>query len=325
MKGIDNTDICAYGVINKNSNTLLHSSSGGVVPELCSKILKEGGSVCTCIYNYDFHELRHALIKDVSQLGKMESSKYFQSDITEIFSITEEYLKGNKNKKLLFIGTPCQCAAIKSYFNTKHVSGENLICVDIICHGVGSNQIWNDFTEDIEKKNNDKIVKISFKDKRYGWLMPYAVAQSKSGKEYDLCDYMTLYNKNLIMRDECYECPFSSVEREGDITVGDFWNVKKAVPSFYNEKGVSSVLCNTEKGKALFLSVIEKFYTVLVSTEDCIQPNMMHPTEKNPLSDKFWIEYQNKGFRYVRKKYASKTMADRIKRHLFVKIGLWKV
>lgn len=325
MEDISNTGICAYGAINKNEDELLHSSSGGVVSELCRAILMGGGAVCASTYDYDSHKLRHTLIEDISGIEKIRGSKYFQSDISGVYKTIEQFLKQDIERIMLFIGTPCQCAAIKSYLNAKRISIDKLSCVDIICHGVGSNRVWSDFVKNIEKKNKVRIVKVTFKDKRRGWLLPYAVAFGADGKEYDLCDYMTLYNKHLIMRDECHACTFASIKRVGDITVGDFWNVQKISPSFYNMKGVSCVLCSTEKGKSLFFSVMEKFYTIPLSVMDCVQPNMQYPTPKNALSDIFWSEYQNKGFTYVRKKYASKTRADRIKRHFLVKIGLWKV
>lgn len=318
-------DIHAYGAINKCEDILLHSSSGGVISELCREILTQGGAVCASTYDYDSHNLQHTLIEDISGIEKIRGSKYFQSDILGVYKTIEQFLKQETNRKILFIGTPCQCAAIKSYLNVKHIPMDNLICVDIICHGVGSNQIWSDFVNSIEKNNKVRIIKVTFKDKRRGWLLPYAVAIGENGKEFDLCDYMTLYNKHLIMRDECHACSFASTNRMGDITVGDLWNVQKINPAFYNENGVSSVLCNNEKGNSLFLTVIEKFYTITISVKDSIQPNMLHPTPKNPLSDAFWREYQNKGFEYVRKKYASKTRIDRIRRHFMVKMGLWKV
>lgn len=322
---VGNDSIYAYGAVNKNEDILLNSSSGGVVYELCHVILGEGGAVCASIYDYDLHELKHTLIEDVLEIEKTRGSKYFQSDISGVYKDIERFLKCNMGRKLLFIGTPCQCAAIKNYLKVKRIAIDNLFCVDIICHGVGSNQIWNDFVKDIERKNNDKIVKITFKDKRRGWLLPYAVAYGSSGKEYDLCDYMTLYNKHLIMRDECHACSFASIKRVGDITVGDFWNVQKVCKSFYNTNGVSCVLCNTEKGNSLFLSIREKIDTVSLSVMDCIQPNMQHPTPDNELSDVFWNEYQSRGFTYVRKKYASKIWIDRVIRHFLVKFGVWKV
>lgn len=315
----------AYGAINKSEDVLLKSSSGGVISELCRVILEAGGAVCAAMYDYDSHNLRHIMTHDISDIEKMRGSKYFQSDMSDIYKTVEEFLLRNTEKTLLFIGTPCQCAAIKKYVKIKKILDEKLVCVDIICHGVGSNRIWADFVNEIEKNNNDKIIKITFKDKRRGWLLPYAVAYGSDGKEYDLCDYMTLYNKNLIMRDECHVCPFANTTRVGDITVGDFWNVKNSVPTFYNPNGVSSVLCNTEKGHLLFLSVFELFDIITISLDDCIQPNMVSPTPKNLVSELFWKDYHKKGFKYVRKKYASKTLFDRTVRHFLVKIGLWKV
>lgn len=323
MKDIGSVEICAYGAINKNEDELLYSSSGGVVSELCREILMRGGTICASAYDYEMHKLRYTMIEDVSEIEKIRGSKYFQSDISDMYNTIERFLKYNIEKVILMIGTPCHCAAVKSYLNAKNVSTEKFLCVDLVCHGVGSNQIWDDFVKEIEK--SVRIKKITFKDKRRGWLIPYAVAFGSDGREYDLSDYMTLYNKHLIMRDECHECSFASTKRVGDITVGDFWNVQKINPSFYNKNGVSSVLCNTEKGRELFFSIMGKFYTIPLSVKDCIQPNMQCPTSRNTLSDVFWSEYKNKGFTYVRKKYASRTRVDRIRRHFLVRIGLWKV
>lgn len=314
-----------YGAINKSEDVLLNSSSGGVTSELCRVILKSGGAVCAAAYDYESHKLQHIMIQGTMDIEKIRGSKYFQSDMSNVYKSIEAFLLHNAEKTLLFIGTPCQCAAVKKYVKTKKFPDEKLIYVDIICHGVGSNKIWDDFVNDIEKKNKVKIKKITFKDKRRGWLLPYSVAYSSDGKEYDLCDYMTLYNKTLIMRDECHVCPFAKSARVGDITVGDFWNVKKSAPDFYNSNGVSSILCNTEKGHSLFLSVQELFDTIPITLDDCVQPNMVYPTQKNPLSDLFWKDYQKKGFKYIRKKYASKTLFDRMVRRFLVKIGLWKV
>ncbi len=320
-----NSCIQAYGVINKDRELLRRSSSGGVVSELCREIFDEGGVACACAYDYDSHKLRHILIEEVGDLEKIRGSKYFQSDISGVFKIIERILAKDSNKRTLFIGTPCQCAAIKRYLNVKRVSTDALVCVDIICHGVGSNRIWSEFVRSIEEKKATKIVNVSFKDKRRGWLLPYAVANDEKGREFDLCDYMTLYNKGLIMREECHACPFASLDREGDVTVGDFWSVQKTYPSFYNPDGVSSVLCNTEKGRALFLKVIDKFNTIPISLEDCLQPNMKRPTLKAPLYDRFWSDYDAKGLPYVIRKYASKTLVDRIRRRILVKLGIWKL
>lgn len=325
MEEISNNILCAYGAINKCAELLQKSSSGGVVSELCRIILEQGGAVCACSYDYDLHELRHIVIGDVAEIKKIRGSKYFQSNISDVYKPIEKFLKQSVDRKMLFVGTPCQCAAIKKYLDLKRVSRDKLFFVDIICHGVGSNQIWREFVKNVEKKAKAKIVNINFKDKRRGWLLPYAVAIDENGKEYDLCDYMTLYNKHLIMRDECYACSFASLNREGDITVGDFWSVQNVHPGFYNPQGVSNVLCNTEKGNLLFSTVMDKFDILPISVKNCIQPNMQYPTKKNALSDVFWSEYQKRGFIYVRKKYASKTKLDRIKRYFFVKIGLWKV
>ena len=324
MESVVNTAIEVYGAYNNNAETLCSSSSGGVVYELCKNTLKKGGVVCAAKYDYSTCLLKHNLIFDIDDLEQIKGSKYFQSDVSNIYKDIEMILKKGL-QKILFIGTPCQCAGLKNYLCVKEVSIDNMAFVDIICHGVGSNEIWLNCVNLIEKKANTKITKISFKDKRRGWLLPYAVAWGQDGQEYELTDYMTLYNKNLIMRDECYHCKFANTSRSGDITVGDFWNIKNIDENFYNENGVSCVFINSEKGKCIFNQVKNCFNLISVEIFDCNQPNLQEPTKRNPNTDAFWSDYQKKGFEYVCNKYASRDTMSRIKRHFLVKLGIWKV
>ena len=65
---------------------------------------------------------------------KFRGSKYVQSYLGDIFSEIVDQLQGDQ--KVLFSGTPCQVAGLLSFKKKKKINSENLLTVDIVCHGV---------------------------------------------------------------------------------------------------------------------------------------------------------------------------------------------
>lgn len=113
-----------------------------------------------------------------------------------------------------------------------------------------------------------------------------------------------LFYKHIMFRKSCGKCHFANTKHPSDITIADFWGWEKTNPNFNaDDKGVSLVLLNTEKGRKLFKSVKEKVHIFPVNLEDCMQPNMIHPSEIHPKRDQFEKEYAKKGFKYVYFKY----------------------
>lgn len=113
-----------------------------------------------------------------------------------------------------------------------------------------------------------------------------------------------LFYKHIMFRKSCGNCHFANTKRPSDITIADFWGWEKTDPNFNaDNKGVSLVLLNTEKGRKLFEAVKDRMNTIPVDFDDCLQPNMMHPSEIHPESDKFFSDYSRKGFSYVMWRY----------------------
>lgn len=107
-----------------------------------------------------------------------------------------------------------------------------------------------------------------------------------------------------MFRKSCGNCHFTNTRRPSDITIADFWGWEKTNPVFNaDNKGVSLVLLNTEKGHKLFEDVQDRMNTIPAELDKCLQPNMQHPTEMHPLSDNFYVDYAQKGFRYVMWRY----------------------
>ena len=171
-----------YAAKNLDEKERLASSSGGVFSLLAKKILNEGGVVFGAVFS-DSLEVSHESITDISEIDKLQGSKYIQSNINGSYKEALAYLK--EWKKVLYSGTPCQIAGLKAFLRKDY---ENLITVDIICHGVPSSSVFAKyFAEIIEPsiKGIEGGIEILFRDKSYGWRnfsMSYKGKQNGRGK-----------------------------------------------------------------------------------------------------------------------------------------------
>ena len=279
-----------YALYNNNKEVLGKSSSGGVFDALANWVIDNNGYVCAACYDYNQNELKHILFDDKEQIEKCQGSKYFQSKISkDIYEGIKKLL--NEKTKVLFTGTPCQVAAIKKYFKASNVDTESLFTCDIICHGVGSPGIWKDYANLLKKKGEIKY--ITFKGKEKGWKNPsvYAIINSKN---VSIRKYSWLYFDGSIMRPSCYKCKYTTTEREGDISIGDFWKVKRYHPDIYNEKGTSFIMLNTDNGKKVFDEVKGQFAYEKTTVEKVKQNNMRKPTAKSAHYGKVMNDYKTK-------------------------------
>lgn len=303
-----------FAAKHRSKNVLLASSSGGIFTALTDSILKDEGIVVGAGYNYNEHIVEHCICKTSEERDQIRGSKYIQSDPKNIFRQIKDELK--TDKKVFFIGTPCQVAGLNSYLKFSKVDTNQLLTCDIICHGVGSPEFWYKTICLIEKKLCTSIDKITFKDKRRGWTNPLSIAFSGK-KRYSLRPYTVLYFDNDIMRESCYHCKYSSLQRESDITIGDFWRVKQFHPEIYDTHGVSVVLVNTEKGRELFKDASDNLEFVESNITECMQNNLQYPTTPGRFKDEFWRDYNNKKFEFVIRKWYLRLMIKKVKDKIF--------
>lgn len=229
-----------------------NSSSGGIFPILATKILDENGIVIGATFDKD-KKLKHFSITDKKDLNKLEGSKYLQSDLEDIFTYIKEKIK---NQKVLFVGTPCQVAGLKSFLNKEH---ENLICIDLFCHGVPSPKLFEKYVNELEKDNNDILIDYKFRDKATGWDSYSNTALFKNSTRSELQinnNYMKLFLSDVSLRESCFNCNFKLENKYSDLTLGDFWGIKQYYPEMYDKQGVSAVIVNTLKGEKVFNSIL---------------------------------------------------------------------
>lgn len=272
----------AYAAKNLDDTTRNASSSGGLFTLFAEKIIDEGGVVFGAQFNSEW-EVVHGKALTREELYKFRGSKYVQSKIGNTFAEAKEYLE--QGCKVLFSGTSCQIMGLKRVLGKEY---ENLLTIDVICHGVPSPKVWKGYLEEVIRvahKGNKKqlrslftsiipetdapiqgdLVGISFRDKTYGWrkssfALSFTEASAEGEKKQFFfliandhrSKYFVAFNNNLTIRHSCFNCPAKGGRCGSDITLADFWSVEKELPDFSDDKGISICMCNTEKGIKAF-------------------------------------------------------------------------
>lgn len=295
-----------------NDEQLKKSQSGGAFYAIATHIIANGGIVYGAAFTDDW-KVVHKKANDANSLEMLRMSKYVQSDMRGVFAQVKEELK--KGFTVLYSGTACQVAGLKSYLPNKF--HENLYCVDIVCHGVPSPKFWNDYIIYLQKSRKSKIVKACFRDKRFGWHGARESFLFDNGREEFRRTNNYLYFAGYTMRDSCSQCHYTNLKRVGDITLGDHWGVPKDSP-YEDDKGLSLVIVNSKKGLQLFENANLSNCAEPITLKECLQPQLQMPSTLNINRQKFIAEYESRGFLYVAKKYSD--MGWRYKKDQFINI-----
>lgn len=310
-----NTVQKAYGLKHNNLQTRLSSRSGAAFILISDAIIEKGGVIYGAAFNDDFtvHHKR-AITKEERDLFK--GSKYVQSEMNDCFKQVENDLVAKKY--VMFSGTACQVAGLYAFLNKSNIDTSLLYTVDLVCHGVPSNKIWSEFLNyTLKKSGGKKITNATFRDKELGWA-PHFESVWVDDKKITSKTYASLFYKNDILRPSCYECKYTNINRPADFTLADFWGVDKQLEKFNDNKGVSLLLVNSEKGVTLFDFVKSNSDYREVKIENCTNanPNLRRTTDKPLDRDVFWAMYYNKGFDKTLKTYKRKIFLGKIKKKL---------
>lgn len=282
-----------YAAFNKNKKTLKNSSSGGVFNLIANEIIKENGLVAGVRWNSDFCP-EHSLASSFDEIKEFSGSKYAQSNTKRIYSEIKEAL--NSQKKVLFSGTPCQVAALKSFLGKED---NNLFTVDLVCHGVPSYEMLEKYLQ--QTAQGKKIKKVNLRHKSPYWDYCSVRIDFDDGSHYQKYtvddSYFTLFNIGYSLRESCHSCKFTTTNREGDITLADFWGYTPASAKMRNyNRGISLIAVNTEKGAELFgkikkdLNFEVKTYNSALRTNKSLSEPFTLPKENLAA---FWKDYEN--------------------------------
>ena len=295
-----------YAVKNNDSIRSV-SSSGGVYTALTDIVIRMGGACVGSIYSQD-HKVVYEIADSNEKRNAQRGSKYVQSYMSPIvLSRLIEII--NSERDVLISGTPCQIAAIKSLLNKKKINANRVLYIDIVCHGTPSPEVWKNYLSEIEITHNSNINKYTFRDKQKGWRGYHVSIELKNGAILEGTDetdsFVNMFNDNLTLRDSCFKCPYASMERCGDITIGDFWGIENIDPSFSDNKGISMVIANTLKGSIYLAKALQDVEFKEYSTRVVIQPNMHRPTERGIGYKRFWNIYKKKGYNGIKERFAA--------------------
>lgn len=292
-----------YALKAKDRGKYLQSQSGGAFTLLAEKVLEHQGAVFGVALDVDM-VVRYRKVCSKEGLGRLKGSKYVQADLdTHIYKEIKQELQ--KGTEVLFCGTPCYVAGLLGYLGKSDRT--KLITCDLVCHGVPSQEILAQYLDYLERHNGSTVIDLVFKSKENGGKS--RIVFSDDSQEVD-DTYMNLYYKNICFREKCYCCPYASMERISDITIGDFWGIEHAAPDFYSKKGVSLVMIHGEKGQRLWDEVKAEADYLECPVESCLQPSLLAPIQAPTQREKFWHELRMYGIGFVAKKYASDYMGE---------------
>lgn len=287
-------------------------SSGGIAGAISSAFLKKGGYLCSCTFKNG--EFVFKITDKENELKNFSGSKYIKSCPKGIYSTIAKLLKNNK--EVLFIGLPCQAAALKKFVPAK--LQENLYTADLICHGTPSPKLLDIF---LDQYNIDLKQSNSVEFRRKGL---YQVFNNKSGVDTTgVCDrYLISFLNSLIHTDNCYECPYAKTQRISDLTLGDSWGSK--LPYVEIKKGISLILCQTEKGNKLLHNA--DLHLENVDIENAINNNgqLKHPSVPPKKREEFFNKLEKgKSFNSLILNIFPKKCIKQSVKKILIKIGIF--
>ena len=304
--------LATFAVKNKKNDIRMNSRSGGVFTALSDFILEKNGVVYGAISedNIVFHERG----SNSQERDKMRGSKYVQSSMKNCFEKIKQDL--DNNLFVLFSGTSCQVDGLYSFLRKDY---NNLFTVDIVCHGVPSPLVYNDYIKWREKIIKSKCVSFNFRNKKdYGWREHIETLSFENGKRVDSKIYTNIFYSDYILRPSCYNCKYKKIVHPADITIADYWNIENILPKFDDNHGVSLVLINNKKGKELFESVETNLEFVSTNIEESMQTPLYKSQDLPANRQQFWDDYQNLEFSDLIKKYHFATYRDIFNGKLYV-------
>ena len=297
--------------IRADDSIRIKSSSGGMFSIIAKYILDLKGKVCGASFSNDYMNVYHELINSYSDIQKLRGSKYLQSDINKIYIDIQENLK--KGNYILFSGTPCQVAGLYNYLQYDY---ENLITCDIMCHGVPSPKVYRKYVSEIS--SGRKLIKFDFREKSYwGWGTASSIFFDDDTVYRNNCfqdNYLVGFLKGLITRKCCSKCKYTSKNRIGDFTLGDFWGCEKINPELNDKKGTSLVFVNTVKASKIFFNVKNIIHFTEIPIDKVLEiaktknGQLIHPTPSHSKREEFFSLFKennnfSNSFKIVMKKY----------------------
>ncbi len=303
-----------FSAYHSDNNIIKKSASGGAFTALTDCWFSKHASLATvygCVLDEEL-KANHIRAVNKGDRDKMRGSKYIASEISGVFRAVAKDI--SENRYVLFSGTPCQISGLLSYLDKMGMKNDNLLTVEVLCHGVGSNLFFEDYIAHLEKRYKSKAIKGSFcAKKRPGKLKDIEIV-FENGKTYNAAStkydwFSSVYFSNYILRPSCLKCKFATPERNADISIADDWGRIGGVKQISR----SLIISNTDKGYTWVANACEHMNYEEISPSQVNQLHMHSPAEKPTRYDEFWQIYTEKGYLGAQKYVGNNTPSGRVK------------
>lgn len=306
-----------FGGYIRDKKTRFESTSGGAFSAIADVFCDEN----YVIFGAEAEGINvfHSYVKDKKELGKYRKSKYVQSRMENCYGECRTFL--TEGKKVLFSGTPCQIAGLKTFLNITETDTSNLLMVEVVCEGVPSSLYIKKYEQYLVKKYGGRIESIDYRYTGKTWFgngkWDFQVMKTRlsDNKKTIIMDrwfnpFWTVWLSHLMSRPSCYECRFAVQDRVADITLGDLWGVHLYCPELYGKNGGASlIVANTKKGKEVLKQVGRKMCGHELRFEDAVkyQSPMRKCIETNKKRAEFMADLQSEmTYEELNKKWAKR-------------------
>lgn len=288
-----------YAGIHKDENILLKSSSGGAFSALANEIFQLGGCVYGAAYGVN-GTIAHRKAASMEELHAMRGAKYTHSSAATAYKKVMEDLKNGLH--VLFTGTPCQIIGLKRFLGDKYAASDLLYTCDIICHGMMPSRLYHEYLA-YHGTNDNKVVRVDFRYKEKGIKGTRSKIVYENGDSIIIPNKKDYYHDALVsdfcLRESCYNCQASQLPRSADITIGDFWGVKEALPQIDDSAGVSVIFFHSEKAKMLVAPLEKSMLLEKVSFNQAVRynPSFWYSPLRYPIRELFLQRLMTKGYK----------------------------
>lgn len=303
----------AYVVQDVRDEIRSSSSSGGAFTAIAEYVLQRGGIVYGAAFDQE-HAVKHVGVSNTADLARFRGSKYVQSDVQHSYQDVREKLNGGQ--WVLFSGTPCQVAGLKSYLRKNY---EKLLTVDLACHGVPSPKVWEKYLTWWKDKERAALESVEFRSKKYGYSGSTMRLVFGNGTEYSREPMLQLHKNSMFaglsLRPSCHACSFKTVNRVSDFTLFDCWDVNAFCADMDDDLGTTAVIIQSEKGKSLIDEISKSWRYQAVDLQAIVKNDgdmMTESAPAHPQRKAFFEDLDHMSLTELNRKYFPVTIKKKI-------------